>query len=551
MTTIAELVLRRADEHGTRPALLYEDQAWTWAEYAQACTERASVLVGLRRPGPFHVGVLLDNVPEFPMWLGAAALVGATIVGINPTRRGAELERDITHTECQLIVTEPGHRPLLDGLDLGLSEDRMLDVESEPYRALLADGRGAALPLERPTPQSRYLLLFTSGTSGQPKACICSQGRLARIGQAAGKNFGLTPDDICYEVMPLFHSNALMAGWAPSLASGAATALRRRFSASGFLPDIRRFGATFFNYVGKPLSYILATPEAPDDADNPLVLAFGNEGADLDLERFGVRFGCRVVDAYGSTEGGVTVGRTPDMPPGALGRAPEGTVVLDLETGEECPPAEFDEHGQLLNPAAAIGELSSRSQGTGFEGYWRNEEADAERVRDGVYRTGDLAYRDAQGYFYFAGRGFDWLRVDGENFAAAPVERILARHPDVLLAVVYAIPDPEVGDQVMAALQLRPGRRLDPVGLAEFLAAQPDLGTKWAPRFVRVTDQLPVTPTSKVLKRVLRRERWECSDPVWWRPTASEKYRRMTADDSTGLRDAFTARGRLRSLDAG
>jgi fatty-acyl-CoA synthase len=551
MTTIAELVLRRAEEHGTRPALLFEDETWTWAEYAQACADRASALVGLRQPGPFHVGVLLDNVPEFPMWLGAAALSGATVVGINPTRRGRELERDITHTECQLIVTEPAHLPLLDGLDLRMSEERVLDIESRPYDALLANMRGTALPDERPAPQSRYLLLFTSGTSGQPKACICSQGRLARIGQAAGKNFGLTPDDVCYEVMPLFHSNALMAGWAPTLASGAAMALRRRFSASGFLPDVRRFGATFFNYVGKPLSYILATPEAPDDADNPLVLAFGNEGADLDLERFGVRFGCTVVDAYGSTEGGVTVGRTPDMPAGALGRAPEGTVVLDLETGGECAPAEFDEHGRLVNPDAAIGELSSRSPIAAFEGYWKNEEADAERVQNGVYRTGDLAYRDAEGYFYFAGRGFDWLRVDGENFAAAPVERILARHPDVLLAVVYAIPDPEVGDQVMAALQLRPGRELDPDGLAAFLAAQPDLGTKWAPRFVRVTDQLPVTPTSKVLKRVLRRQRWECRDPVWWRPTPAEQFRRLTAEDISDLRAAFTVRGRLSSLDAG
>ncbi len=550
MATIAELILSRADEHPERPAVLFEDQAWTWSEYADACAERASVLLALRRPGPFHVGVLLDNVPEFPMWLGAAALVGATIVGINPTRRGAELERDITHTECQLIVTEPVHRALLDGLDLGLPEDRVLDVDSDRYAALVAGARGAALPDTRPAPNARYLLLFTSGTSGQPKACICSQGRLARIGQAVAKNFPLTPDDACYEVMPMFHSNALMAGWAPALAAGAATALRRKFSASGFLPDVRRYGATYFNYVGKPLSYILSTPARPDDADNPLVLAFGNEAADLDIERFATRFGCRVVDAYGSTEGGVTVGRTPDMPPGALGRAPEGTVVLDLETGEECPPAEFDDGGRLMNPDAAIGELSARSGGLGFEGYWKNEEADAERMRDGVYRTGDLAYRDARGFFYFAGRDFDWLRVDGENFAAAPVERILARHPDVLLAVVYAIPDPDVGDQVMAAVQLRAGRELDPVGFAAFLAAQPDLGTKWAPRFVRVSDQLPITPTSKVLKRVLRRERWECSDAVWWRPSASEPYRRITAGDVADLRAAFSARGRLSFLDS-
>jgi fatty-acyl-CoA synthase len=550
MTTIAELILDRVKEHADRTAIVYEDRAWSWAEYAQACADRASVIVAKARPGPLHVGVLLDNVPEFPMWLGAAALTGATIVGVNPTRRGAELARDITHTECQLIVTEPVHQHLLDGLDLGLSEDRVLDVESNTYAELVSAHRGAPLPDARPEPGSRLLLLFTSGTSGQPKACICSQGRLGRIGEGATAGFGLTPDDVVYEVMPLFHSNALMAGWAPTLGSGAAMALRRKFSASGFLADVRRFRATYFNYVGKPLSYILATPEAADDADNPLVFAFGNEAADRDIDRFGVRFGCTVIDNYGSTEGGVFVRRTPDTPPGALGRASEDTVVLGLETGEECPPAEFDDQGRLLNPDAAIGELSAPSQGAGFEGYWNNEEADAQRVRDGVYRTGDLAYRDAQGFFYFAGRDFDWLRVDGENFAAAPVERIIARHPDVLLAAVYAVPDPEVGDQVMATLQLQAGRELDPVGFADFLAMQPDLGTKWAPCFVRVTPQLPVTPTSKVLKRGLRREAWECDDPVWWRPKGEEHFRRMTPRDVAELRALFTARGRLSALEA-
>ena len=145
--------------------------------------------------------------------------------------------------------------------------------------------------------------------------------------------------------MPLFHSNALMAGWGPALVAGSAFALPTtgRFSASGFLPDVRAAGATYFNYVGKPLSYIVATPEQPDDADNPLVRAFGNEGSADDVARFAERFGVAVTDSYGSTEGGATVQRTPDTPPGALGRAPEGTVVLDPATGEECPPARFDE----------------------------------------------------------------------------------------------------------------------------------------------------------------------------------------------------------------
>ncbi|MDQ6854066.1 MAG: AMP-binding protein [Actinomycetota bacterium] len=548
MPTIAELVRARAADAHT--AIVFEDRSWSYAEYVAACAERAALLEELRRPGPFHVGVLLDNVPEFPMWLGAAAVSGAVVVGINPTRRGAELARDVAHTNCQLIVTEDRHAPLLDGLDTGVGADRVLVTESREYADALERHRGATLPEVEIADSDLYLLLFTSGTSGAPKACLCSQGRLARIGLTLAEMVTLGPDDVCYLAMPMFHSNALMAGWAPALAGGATSALRRRFSASGFLPDVRRFGVTYFNYVGKPLSYILATPDQPDDADNPLRLVFGNEAAELDIERFSHRFGTPVIDSYGSTEGGAIVQRTQDMPAGALGRGGKGVTVLDPETGVETPPARFDADGRLLNPDEAIGELVSRLGAVGFEGYWNNDEANAARVHDGIYWTGDLAYRDEQGFLFFAGRDYDWLRVDGENFAAAPVERILARHPDVVLAAVYAVPDPGVGDRVMAALQLRPGSSFDPEGFAAFLAAQPDLGTKWAPRFVRIAEELPVTETSKVLKRVLRRERWDGDDPVWWQPDKDGPYRLMSAADSEALRKEFAARGSERVLEA-
>jgi fatty-acyl-CoA synthase len=351
--------------------------------------------------------------------------------------------------------------------------------------------------------------------------------------------FAITSHDVCYASMPLFHSNALMAGLAPALAAGATVALPTggRFSASGFLPDVRRHGVTYFNYVGKPLSYILATPELPDDADNPLARVFGNEAAEADIARFGARFGCVVVDSYGSTEGGASVQRTPDTPRGALGRASEDTMVVDPTTGRRCDVARFDEHGILLNAEDAIGELVSAGGGAGFEGYWRNDEADLARLRNGWYWTGDLAYRDAEGFFYFAGRADDWLRVDGENFAAAPVARILERHPDVVLAAVYAVPDPVVGDQVMAALQLRPAATFDADEFARFLAAQDDLGTKWAPRFVRVCPELPITATSKVLVRTLRAERWNCPDPVWWRPgrAPDSPYKLLRSSDVADL----------------
>ena len=555
MQTIDQLIRDRAGD--ARVGLAFSDRTWTHAEVVQAQAERASLLLSLRQPGPFHVALLMDNVPEYVFWMGGAALAGAVVVGGNPTHRGDELARDLSHTECQLLVTNSTYRGLVQGHDLGaaLPPERILVVDDpsgdrvpgdgSPYAALLAGVAGAPLADQAAvgvTEDRLGLLLFTSGTSGAPKACLCSQGRLARIGAIVAQMYELTPDDVCYLSMPLFHSNALMAGWAPALAAGATAALRERFSASQFLVDVRRYGVTYFNYVGKPLSYILATPEHPDDADNTLRRCFGNEAAEADVARFAERFGCTVQDAYGSTEGGAAIQRTPDTPRGALGRALPGTMIVNTETGEECPRAVFDANGRLLNAEEAIGELVSQTGATGFEGYWRNAEAEQARVKNGWYWTGDLGYRDEDDFFYFGGRDYDWLRVDGENFASAPVEGILQRHPDVVLASVFAVPDTVVGDQVMATLLLREGTSFDADGFEAFLAGEEDLGTKWAPRFVRVTDKLPETATTKVVKRVLRNEAWHCGEPVWWRPAKDAPYRRLTQDDIEELDRAIAGR---------
>lgn len=539
--TMARVLAGRAGDD--RPGLAFGERRWSWREVLDCAAGRAALLSERLEPEPAHVALLLDNVPEYHWWLAACALAGAVVVGANPTHRGAELARDLVHTRCQLLVTDTAHLGLVEGMDLGEAigqvdsgNERVLVVDADPYGRLVEGVAGAALPdVGAVEEEDLGWLIFTSGTSGAPKACRCTQGRLARISTIVPQMFGLGPDDVCLVAMPLFHSNALMAGWGPAVAAGATVALPSggRFSASGFLPDVRRYGVTYFNYVGKPLSYVLATEERPDDADNPLRTVFGNEGAEADVVRFGRRFGCHVVDAYGSTEGAAVVSRTPDTPPGALGLAPEGTIVVDPETGVECPPARFDARGRLLNAEEATGELVSTTGAAGFEGYWDNDEAQAARLRRGWYWTGDLAYRDDCGFLYFAGRSGDWLRVDGENFAAAPVARILERHPSVRLAAVYAVPDPKVGDQVMAALELHGGEGFEPETFSAFLAAQPDLGTKWAPRFVRICARLPMTATAKVLVRDLRQEAWRCDDPVWWTPEgpAGRAYRRLEPGD--------------------
>ncbi|MFE0104185.1 AMP-binding protein [Streptomyces sp. NPDC059009] len=546
--TVAELVRERWGDH--RPGLRFEDRTLTHHEVAAGAAARAALLADLLPGrGEPHIGVLLDNTPEYPLWLSAAALAGAAVAGINPTRRGAELARDILHTDCRIVVTERAHLPLLDGLELpGV---RVLVTDTAAYGELLAPYRSAAPRIARTvTPESRMLLYFTSGSTGAPKAAICSQGRLAAAGQSLVDHFGVKSDDTHYICMPMFHGNAVIADWAPALVAGAGVALRRRFSAGHFLDDVREFGATYFTYVGRAVQYILATPPRSDDRDNQLRMGFGTEAGAVDAARFEERFGVRLVEGYGSSEGGAAVQRTPDTPAAAIGRGVPGgdLAVVDPDTRAECPAAEFAADGRLLNGDAAIGELVNRGHNP-FEGYWRNAAADAERLRDGWYWTGDLFYRDADGFLYFAGRTDDRLRVDSENLAAAMIENILARYGGAAAVAVYAVPDPVAGDQVMAAIAPPPGAgggpgSFDPLDFAEFLLSQADLGTKMTPRFVRVVERMPVTATNKVRRAELRKAGFRCPDPVWWRPAGEGAYRRLEGVDVERLVGEYRERGR-------
>lgn len=506
-TVRAQLLARAADDS---PGLLVDGDSWTWAEVVrESCVRSALIRTLLDDHRPAHIGVLLENVPEFVFLLGGAALGGQVVVGLNPTRRGAALTADVRRADVQVVVTDCAHADLLAEVEVPV-----IPVDSPDWAELVAEHARAGVPETEVGPDDLVMLIFTSGTSGEPKAVNVTQAKIAHPGRFLSERFGLTGTDVAYLSMPMFHSNAVMAGWGPALAAGAAIALAPRFSASGFLPDVRRYGATYANYVGKPLTYVMATPERPDDADNPLRLVFGNEANERDIAAFGRRFGCVVVDSYSSTENAVVVQRVPEMPPGSLGRPLDGVKVLDPVTMQEVPDAEFGPDGTLLNADEATGELVNTLGAGAFAGYYNDPDAEAERMRGGMYWSGDLAYRDADGFVYFAGRTADWLRVDGENLAAAPIERILLRHPDVSEAAVYAVPDESVGDQVMAALVVRGS--LDPGAFEAFLADQPDLSPKAWPRHVRVVRTLPRTATNKVLKRELSAQGPVAGDGVLW-----------------------------------
>ncbi|MBV8303314.1 MAG: AMP-binding protein [Acidimicrobiia bacterium] len=533
----------------SQPAVRFEDKLWTHGEYVANARRWANLFLARKPDGPFHVGVLLDNTPEYLFAFGGAALAGATVVGLNHTRRGDNLLRDVEHTDVALIVTEPRHEELLDPIADRLPCD-VLVVGSSLEDALMSVGEDD--PGLEPDIDTPWALIFTSGTSDAPKAVICSQRRLMVTGTRFSIMLDLTPDDVGYVAMPLFHSNAVMVGWAPSIVSGASVGLARRFTASGWLADVRRYGATWFNYTGKPLSYILATPEQPDDADNPLRVAFGNEGSPQVVAEFTRRFDVEVIDAFGATEGGIAVQRTDDMPTGAMGLIGETVKVVD-EEGNERPRARFDGDGRLINADECVGEIVNTSGVGPFEGYYNNAEANERTTRFGWYWSGDLGYVDPAGYLYFAGRNAEWLRVDGENFPAGPIETAVARHPDVVIGAVYGVPDEQAGDQVMAALILRDPAAFDPVEFAKWLDGQADIGPKWRPRYVRVSTALPSTATNKIVKRTLVHQKFRSDrtggDAIWVRGRGEDVYRPFTADDEQALQKGFAAAGRERFWD--
>ena len=429
---------------------------------------------------------------------------------------------------------------------------------------MLAPYAGAALPDVAISPSDRFMLIFTSGTTGAPKAVMMSQGRLCGWGNALATNFGLSPDDVCYSVMPLFHSNAAVAGFTNIVASGAVAVLRRRFSASGWLDDVRKYGVTFFNYVGKPLTYILATPERPDDAENPLNFAFGNEAAPLDIDRFAQRFGCIVVDGYGSTEGGANMSKSIDTPPGALGKPVAANVdvrIFDPETMRRVPAREVRRDGPVRQRRGSDrrdGERQGLGRVRGLLQQRRSQRRTHARrhvldrrprlprrrrvllLRGPQLRLAPRRRRELRG------------RAGRERAGASPVRRAVRG--------VRGARGRRRRRRDGRAPPARRARRSTRTSSSRSSTQQADLSPKWVPRYVRISVGLPSTATQKVLEaraapRALGNRRRRCGgdpggsassgrSPPRTRPSCARSSRRGAATTCSDERE----RGECRVL---
>ncbi len=582
---IGQVIQHRGADPGSKDRLFmyFEDERLTFGDYLSWCIRYANMFLKVKaekKPDCFNVGVLMQNYPEFMIALGACALAGATLSGINTGQKGLMLARDIDFTDCMLLITDNmflpeveaviDDLPRMDRKDVLVNNIRDADKSLPPGHISLSDklaeteaamGTGAfnAAPGIDVDPETNLMIIFTSGTTGAPKGIINSHKKLMGMsaGLIAGLNF--SENDVAYGVMPHFHSNSVYLAYIPAIMCAGGFAFRRKFSASGFLPDIKKFGATTFNYVGKPLAYILAATEGIIDHDNRLRMAIGNGASAVEQETFRKRFGLDwVMEVFGSTEGGATVIRMPGDPEGSVGVMAPELKLLREEDGRETEPAQIDKDGLLTNYDRAVGEIINTGGLGNFEGYYKNQDATNKKAAGGMFHTGDLAYyrlgeKNGQPvrFMYFVGRTGDWIRKDGENFLSEPIEDIINGFPCVFLSAVYGVPCHQADELVMVSLKLKQGEEFDAQDFYNFITTHEGMNEKWRPDFVRILENLPHTETVKINPRDLRKKFYnmeKVTDPVFWRERGETSFKPFSLEDYQKLKSKFVDAGRANEL---
>jgi crotonobetaine/carnitine-CoA ligase len=503
--TVGALLVERAATHAEGTFLRFAGAELTFAEVEAKSNAVARGLRDLGVDAGDTVAMLLPNCADMVLTWFAANRLGAVAAPVNTAFRGAALAHVLNLSGAGLLVLDAGLVESVAAVAGDLRSIRTAVVRGDPGAAALQFPQWTVLPWEgmethesgalptRGAPADPALVLFTSGTTGRSKGCVLSHRIAVRQAELMVEHFGLRSDDVLYCPYPLFHLDASVLTVMPALVLGATAAIGARFSASGFWPEVRAFGATVFDFMGATLTILHKQPERDDDRDNPVRLGWGVPLPDF-APQFERRFGLRLVEAYGSTDVGVPIYSRPGEPrrPGACGR-PIDAYDVRLFDGDD-----------LEVPVGAVGEIVVRPNEPSLisDGYLGMPDETVKATRNLWFHTGDLARRDVEGFIYFVGRGTDTIRRRGENISAFEVEEVIEQHPDVVEVAAFGVPSELTEEDVMVTVVPRPGRTVDPVDLVSFCAER--MARFMVPRYVDVVSALPKTPTEKVEKYLLR-----------------------------------------------
>jgi fatty-acyl-CoA synthase len=559
--TVADRLEERADALGERPFLFFEDEIWTYRELDARANRVAHAVHELGLHTGDVVGLMMENRPEFlAVWMGLAKL-GVVAALVNTNLRDRPLRHALETTGARHLVV--GGECLanletlsgsLDDLGVHVLQDRGAPARMPEFAQDL-DAHIAELPDTRPDPRLRKELrgrddlfyIFTSGTTGLPKAARLSHMRFLGVGDGVSAIAGYGPDERIACVLPLYHGAGGMVVISCALSQGAAVVLRRRFSASRFWDEARHHGVTAFQYIGEICRYLVHQPDDPRDRDHSVRVMMG-AGLSADVwERFQERFGVeRILEGWSSTEANTSLMNV-DNVVGSCGRIPfkelhNGRLIrCDLESGEhprdadgrciECAPGEV---GEFIG---MIPDLPDSGAGR-FEGYTDAAATEAKvlcdvfQKGDRWYRSGDLLRCDEEGYFYFVDRIGDTYRWKSENVSTQEVAEALAGFPDLEIANVYGVRVPNhEGRAGMAALVLRAEVDFDGVAFYSFCEAH--LPRYAAPVFVRLSASPDMTSTFKLRKVDLERDGYDperVGDPLFVRDEESKSYVPLTPE---------------------
>ncbi len=486
--------------HPDAPFLITHDEELSYSEVDGRVDRAAAAWSALGVGKGDRVAFMLENSSDFvAAWLGLAKL-GAILVSINTRWKPLEVAEALRRTRPTLALADGDHLEtvraagMLDPLSLG-------DFRS---RAAVTDGTFPRPPLGSTDPIS---FIFTSGTTGYPKAVMQTHGAYVLTGQAYPWWLGLEPGSRLYACLPLLHVNAQAYSTMGAIGMRGGLVLVERFSASRFWDDIRTYRANAFNFIGAVIAILLKAEPGRHERDHELRVMYGAP-AFPEPERSAIeeRFGIRMISGFGMSE--TTFGLIEDpygeRRSGSMGKArqhPDPSFVNEArvvdDAGTEVPPGVT---GELIisNPAM-------------MRGYFEDPERTAESLRDGWLWTGDLARRDDDGFFYYVDRKKDIIRRRGENVSSLEVEVVLASHPAVVEAAVVAVPSDLTEDEILALVQLLPGASVEPAGLAAWCRER--LADFKVPRYVQLVESLPKTSTGRLQKGALREtlvdpERW-------------------------------------------
>lgn len=500
--TLPAMLRHAAGRHRERPLLSVAGTSWTHREAADAAARRASALRAAGVSRGERVALMCGNRVEFLETFLGCGWIGAVSVPINCASMGPQIEYFLANSGARLLVIEAPFVERLDSADLSRTALQAIWVVGgtatgvEPAVGGVActvwpAGESAIEP-EAVQPGDALAILYTSGTTGPAKGVICPQAQFHWWGVHSARVLGVGADDVLCTTLPLFHINALNT-FAQALLAGARVVFEVRFSASGFWAAMRAAEATVVYLLGAMVPILLAQPAGEGERAHRVRIGLGPGVPAAAGEAFHARTGVTLLEGYGSTETNFAISTAPDSPRrGVMGWLRPGFDARVVD--EHDVEVAAGEAGELLLRADEPFAFSS--------GYFGMPDKTVESWRNLWFHTGDRVVRDADGAFRFVDRLKDAIRRRGENISSFEVEQVLLGHPDVASVAVYPVRSELAEDEVMAALVLREGAKVEPAELAGFCRVR--LPYFAVPRYIEFMDELPRTENGKVQKFRLR-----------------------------------------------